>query len=183
MPSTPTPDDLPHLAALIAARNEWEREISAIIGRPASLANLGETVAATIFHIRLHEDGSHQGSDGLFVDGPLMGLTVNVKWYARLDYLLDLAPGYPDAYLVLAGPRLGSALPARHTHPWLITSLHLFIAERLIGALHDIKLETATNIKRALWDEAELYPNPNCPDYTLSDAQREMIGLFGEGSR
>ena len=181
MSATSPARDLDQLARLIAARNDWERETSAIIGRPALIGNLGEYIAAQVFNIRLHKSGSHQASDGLFVDGPLAGQTVNVKWYARQEVSLDLAPGCPDVDLVLAGPRATAALRGDPGRPWLFDSAHLFLAGRLIEQLRDVKLGVATSIRRALWDAAELYPVARCPDYTLSEGQREMLRLFDSG--
>lgn len=181
MASTDDPRDIQRLAELVAERNEWEHEVAAMIGRPALIGNLGEYIAAHIFGIRLHKSGSHKGSDGVFADGPLAGRPVNIKWYARLEYILDLAPGYPDAYLVLAGPDLKGKPTADHSRPWLIESAYLFESERLLRQLKDVKLGIATSIRKALWDEAQLYPEPNSPDYTLTDSQRDLLRLFGAG--
>jgi hypothetical protein len=46
-------DDLEQLAQLVAARNEADRQIAALIGRPAAPGNIGEFVAARVFGIEL----------------------------------------------------------------------------------------------------------------------------------
>jgi hypothetical protein len=52
MASNDDPGGLRRLAELVAAmRNEWEREVSALIGRPALIGNLGVYIAAHIFCI------------------------------------------------------------------------------------------------------------------------------------
>lgn len=36
----------------------------------------------------------------------LTGSTVNIKWYGKLDYMLDIHPeAVPDYFLVLTGPK------------------------------------------------------------------------------
>src|SRR5689334_25309797 len=118
--------DIHRLAELVAIRNEWERETSAITGRPALIGHLGEYIAARIFNIELHGNAAHMGSDGLFADGPLAGQSVNIKWYARQEGMLDLTPGYPDTYLVLSGPRAGGKKPNDYSRSWLIEFVYLF---------------------------------------------------------
>src|SRR4051812_4859198 len=92
------------LADLIRKRNALEQEITAIIGRPASIGHLGEYIAAEIFKIQLSESAVNKGSDGVFTEGPLAGKSVNVKWYGLREAQIDLTPAFaPDYYLVLTG--------------------------------------------------------------------------------
>lgn len=99
-------NNLEQLAELIRKRNALEREIKALIGRPAAIGHIGEYIAATVFDIALEESATQKGIDGHFTDGPLKDRTVNIKWYARREGLLDITPdGLPDYYLVLTGPK------------------------------------------------------------------------------
>ena len=98
-------DDLIQLADLIKKRNSLEHEITELIRRPAQIGHIGEYIASRIFHIALEESASRKSIDGRFSDEPLKGCTVNIKWYAMREGLLDITPGAPpDYYLVLAGP-------------------------------------------------------------------------------
>jgi hypothetical protein len=72
-------DDLTQLADLIKKRNSLERQITALIGRPAQIGHIGEYIASRIFRIVLEESASHKSMDGRFSDGPLKGGTVNIK--------------------------------------------------------------------------------------------------------
>ena len=53
--------ELEPLAMFIKQRNEIDKDISEIIGRPAERGHIGEFVAAEIFGIELHESASSQG--------------------------------------------------------------------------------------------------------------------------
>ena len=181
MPSTGDSSDIMRLAELVAARNEWEREVSAIIGRPALIGNIGETNAARIFGIRLNESASHKADDGEFVEGPLAGRTVNIKWYSKQEGILDLAPGHPDYYLVLTGPKPQTRPLGEHNRPWLIELVYLFSSSQLLEQLKDVKLGIAISVRQELWAEAMLYPDQHNPDYLLSDEQRDLLRLFGGG--
>jgi hypothetical protein len=97
---------LDELTALIHERNSLEQRISAIIGRPASIGHLGEFIPSEVFGIRLAENANHKSIDGWFQRGPLAGRSVNVKWYAKHEGLLDMCvESGPDFYLVLAGSK------------------------------------------------------------------------------
>src|SRR6266571_6582209 len=99
-------DDLTSLASLIKEKNVVDTRIASIIGRPAQVGHAGEYIAATIFGVRLHPSASHRGSDGYFINEPLAGQTVNIKWYLKHENVLDLNPrNPPDYYFVLTGPR------------------------------------------------------------------------------
>jgi hypothetical protein len=98
--------ELAEIASLIKQRNAVEQEITALTGRPAAIGHLREYIAAEIFHIALVDSASEKTIDGHFQMGPLIGRSVNIKWYAMQEGLLDITPTLqPDYFLVLAGPR------------------------------------------------------------------------------
>jgi len=174
-------DDLERLAELIRTRNRTEGEITAIIGRPAQIGHLGEYIAAKIFSIRLHESAVHKGSDGEFTDGPLAGCSVNIKWYARCEGILDINPaGIPDYYLVLAGPRADVGSSRGRVRPWVIESVFLFDALKLTEALRrrGVKLGIATSVAQHLWEAAEIYPEAKNGEYSVTEEQRKLLSLF-----
>lgn len=179
--ATSDSSDIVRLAELVAARNAWESEVSTIIGRPALIGNIGEYVAACIFGIRLNESASHKANDGEFVAGPLAGRAVNIKWYSKQEGILDLAPGHPDFYLVLAGPKPQTRPLGEHNRPWLIDAVFLFSSSRLLEQLKQVKLDITISLGQELWTEAMLYPEQRSPDYLLSEHQRNLLRLFGRG--
>jgi hypothetical protein len=173
-------DDLKLLAALIKQRSLVDAEITATIGRPAHLGHLGEFIASRVFQISVLPSAAAKGYDGYFTQGPLKGRSVNIRWYARREGLLDLDPsGLADCYLVLAGPR-GPA-PTGDAPPWLIRSVHLFDASELAARLaaRGVTMGIATSVTEAEWDRAEVYPDAVNPLLPLSDDQRRMLALFG----
>lgn len=175
-------DDLARLAELIGARNAVARDIAALIARPAQIGHIGEYIASRVFGLALEESASRKGVDGRFAEGSLVDRTVNVKWYARQEGLLDLTPeALPDFYLVLAGPRCPAGSSRGGARPWVIRSVHLFESGELMEALtaRGVKLGTATSVASGLWDAAEVYPNQRSPWLVVSDEQRRMLRLFG----
>ena len=93
--------DLHDLAKLINQRNLVAAKISSIVGWPAMIGHVGEFIASRIFDIELLDSASAKGIDGHFRSGPLSGRSVNIKWYARQEGLLDITPEYlPNYYLV-----------------------------------------------------------------------------------
>ena len=76
--------DLTRLAALLAAKNQADSGITALIGRPSQIGHLGEWIAARVFDIELHASAATAASDGVFRSGAPAGRTVNVKWYGRV---------------------------------------------------------------------------------------------------
>ncbi len=174
-------NDLARLAELVKTKNAIDQEITAVIGRPALIGHSGEYIAAHIFHIALEESAVAKGIDGRFGAGGLAGSTVNIKWYAKLEGLLDLTPeSLPDYYLVLAGPRSPAASSRGETRPWLIRSVFLFDARGLVDALgtRGVKLGIATSVARQYWDGAEIYPTQTNDRLVLSDEQRGALALF-----
>lgn len=175
-------ETLHRLATLIQRRNELEKEISAVIQRPVALSYLGEYIATRIFPIRLIKNAAHPTIDGYFYEGPFTSCSVNIKWYAMREGILDITPGFlPDYYLILAGPLPGvTAQLGLRSRPWLIHSIHLFDACALVDDLEErgLKVGPASSVRRELWDAAEIYPRPNDALYSLTDEQRSLIELF-----
>lgn len=177
-------DQLECLAMWIKERNRVEVEISAIINRPASIWHIGEYIAAAIFDVELHPTAAHKGSDGVFTSGPLAGRSVNVKWYGRLENRLAVNSDAEacDYYLVLTGPYASSAVMKSMTRPWVIHHVYLFEKAALLNSLMlgQAKVGVVAGVKKALWDAAEIYPNPNNPLLPLTEAQHAQLGLFRE---
>lgn len=182
VPLRASPHAIPELARLIRARNELEQAITAIVNRPASIGHLGEFVAAAVFDIALEHSAITKAIDGFFRSGPLAGKSVNVKWYAGFEGILDITPAcLPDTYLVLAGPRPAAMTSHGRTRPWLIERVFLFDATTLTNALRarGVKIGVATSVATALWTDAEVYPRANNLALAVSQAERELLGLFG----
>jgi len=174
-------DDLHELAQLIKQRNAVASEIAALIERPAQIGHVGEYVASRIFHIELQESASQKGMDGHFLEGPLVGRSVNIKWYAKQESMLAINPeALPDFYLVLAGPKTAAMSSRGQTRPWIVSSVHLFDAQELVDVLRErgIIFSVATSVRQHLWDEAELYPNQRTHFLQLTDDQRQLLALF-----
>jgi hypothetical protein len=174
-------EQLSELANLIHQRNHISNSIAALIGRPAEMGHIGEYIAADIFNIALHASATQKGSDGFFVDPPLNGKSVNIKWYAKLERLLDLTPAaYPDYYLVLAGPPASGMSSRGTSRPLVIDAVFLFDALDLHHDLtaRGIKLGTATSVARSFWDQAELYPGQRNAQLMLTERQRALLRPF-----
>jgi hypothetical protein len=174
-------EDLYRLAELIQQRNHIANSIAALIGRPAETGHLGEFIAANIFNITLHASASTKSSDGYFVDPPLTGKSVNIKWYTRHERMLDVTPAaYADYYLVLAGPPAASLSSRGTMRPLVISTVFLFDADVLHRALaaRAVKLGIATSVARAFWEQAEIYPVERNPQLALTEQQRSLLALF-----
>jgi hypothetical protein len=174
-------DDLFKLAQLIKIRNQTEIDITNLIGRPAQIGHIGEFIASKIFDIRLQESASYKGIDGYFASGNLVNRSVNIKWYAKLERILDLnLNALPDSYLVLSGPLSTSMSSRRETRPWLINSVFLFDAKELVDQLvpRKTKLGTATSINSKSWKDAEIYPHHSNQRLILTAEQREQLSWF-----
>jgi hypothetical protein len=173
---------LEKLASLIKEKEEVNKEIAKIIGRPAQLGHVGEYIASHIFNIKLEESASFKGSDGVFTDGRLKDQSVNIKWYTKREGLLDINPdGIPDYYLVLTGPKSVSPSSRGTIRPWVVESVYVFESTELIGLLKErgVKLGIASSVKRDLWDAAEIYPRQEQTKLILTDEQRGLLSLFG----
>ncbi len=175
-------DDLNRLADLLKQKHAIDEQIARVIGRPAQIGHTGEYIAAAIFGIRLEHSAVAKGIDGHFTTGPLAGRSVNVKWYAKLESLLDITPAFlPDEYLVLAGPRTNEVTSRGGHRPWLIASAYLFEAHVLVAALtaRASKIGVASSVPRQYWDAAEIYPVQRNDRLPLSETQRGQLALFG----
>jgi hypothetical protein len=173
--------DLHRLSSLIAARNRVATDISELIGRPAQIGHIGEFIASRIFGIKLENSATTKAIDGYFTTGSLTARSVNIKWYAKLEGLLDITPQQlPDFYLVLAGPRSAAGSSRGDARLWLIRSVHLFEAMPLVASLRErgIKIGVATSVIRSVWSDAEIYPHQNSGVLVLSSEQREQVRLF-----
>jgi hypothetical protein len=174
-------DDLVRLADLIRSRTVLDNEIATLIGRPAERGHSGEYIAARIFGVRLQESASHKGIDGYFVEGPLAGRSVIVKWYGKQESLLDINLDGPcDYYLVMTGPRGTSMTSRGGTRPWVISYVYLFDMPRLIAVLQarGPKIGIATSLRAEDWRQAEIYPAANNPLMILSEQQKRLLALF-----
>ncbi len=180
--SAPEHSDLRRLADLLRRYNEIGDAIAAVIGRPAERGHVGEYIAAQIFAITLERSARKRARDGRFTAGALAGRTVNVKWYGKQEGVLDLhARGAPDYYLALTGAA-GAAVSSRGaTRPWVIQSVYLFDARRLLEDLRarGVKIRTGSSVKQAVWATAEVYPEPRNAALVLTKEQRDLLGLFG----
>jgi hypothetical protein len=163
------------LAALIRTKNEADRQIAEVIGRPATPGNIGEFVASHIFDIALAKSGSQAGYDGTFQAGPFSGKTVNVKAYSLQDSLLDVGAHYCDYYLVMTGP---NALTKDLR--WGISSIFLFESARLAEELKasDVKIGVATSVRKAVWEAARVFPPREGSPLQLSSAQIELLSML-----
>ena len=179
-------DQLRRLASFIRQRNDVDKEIAMIIGRPAHPGHIGEFAAASIFDIRLHASAAHKGEDGYFASGPLAGRSVNIKKSSTDEGLLNIGrlDALPDFFLVLAGAKTPPASSRGTTQPWTIESVYLFEAAPLVERLRErgVKIGTATSVRRHLWDDAMIYPLPNNPALRLTPGQISMIEMFGDSS-
>jgi hypothetical protein len=172
---------LAKLAELIAEKNRVCEQITAITGRPALIGHLGEFIAAQIFDIELATSAVNRGFDGVFRSGPMAGRTVNVKWYAKKEGLLDIRPdALPDCFLVLTGPQSHVMHSRGEWRPWLIDSVYLFEATKLVEELQNqgVKIGIATSVRKHLWAAAAIYPQTEQTSLPLSKAQIEGLKLF-----
>lgn len=179
-------DDLTQLADFIKERNQTERKITDLIRRPAAIGHIGEYIASRIFNIDLEESASHKGSDGYFQDGDLKGRSVNIKWYAMRQGLLDINPdGLPDYYLVLTGPESKNMTSKGAVRPWIVEAVFLFKADELIPQLEEagVKIGIAASVKKQLWDSAQIYPHQTSNLLILTEEQRRLLALFSEKTK
>ena len=165
------------LAELIRERNSTEERISEIISRPASIGHLGEYIAGKIFDIELAKSANLKSLDGWFATGLLAGKSVNIKWYAKREGILDMCTSDgPDYYLVLCGPA-PDRLNQKRSRPWLIDMIFLFKHEHLVTNLTS-KIGIASSVREEIWNQHEIYPRCNNPLVNLTTEQISMIDLF-----
>jgi len=175
--------DLDQLAKVIRQKNVVDDEIARIIGRPALIGHVGEYIAAKVFNIELEQNAAHKAIDGRFTGDFLNGKTVNIKWYAKQEGILDVSPEAPppDFYLVMTGAKAPAVSSKGMTRPWIVTCVFLFDALELVNSLvaRGVKIGIATSVRRELWEMAEIYPTPRNRQLVLSEREKEMLALFG----
>lgn len=174
--------NLPRLADLLRARNTVESNIANLLGSSVNLSTVGEHIAATIFGITLVPATRSSEFVGIFASQPLRGKTVDVQWYPRREGFLNVhAEATPDYYLVLAGPKQESSTARALVNPWIITSVHLFDCQELLGALRErgVQIGSHTSVITQLWERAEIFPAQHNSTLVLSEEQRAHLKLFG----
>jgi hypothetical protein len=174
-------EELERIAGLLKKRNQIDREISNIIGRPATKGHMGEFLASKIFEIELEKSAATKGIDGVFATGPLKGKTVNIKLYGKQERMLDIAvPELADYYLVLTGPKSAAATSRGRMRPLVISNVYLFGMETLVRSLRKrgVKLGIATSVAKSYWTEAEIYPYNRNKKLELTEDQRRLLQLF-----
>jgi hypothetical protein len=174
-------DSLARIAALLRERNAIDVELAGLIHRPMTSGHLGEWIAAQVFDIELEASAVAAGIDGPFRSGPLHGRTVNIKWYLKLEGLLDTTERTElDYYLVLAGPR-SPAVSSRGTiRPRYIEAVYLFEARQLRSEqmARGVKRGVASSVIRQQWEAAEIYPLATNPRLNVTPHQAEQLRLF-----
>jgi hypothetical protein len=177
-------DDLERLSSLLAELNSLGDRISEITNTPATIGHTGEYIASRVFDIELESSAAAKGYDGVFMSGRLAGSTVNIKWYGKLEYLLDINPeAVPDYYLVMTGPKSQPQSSWGGIRPWVIQYVFLFQGPELLADLkaRGIKIRTATSVQKHKWQAAEIFPNHRNMFFRLTNEQMEMIFQFGSG--
>ena len=134
---------------MLARQNVIDKEIAALIRRPALRGHVGEWIARQIFGVKLEKSAAHEGIDGHFENPPLAGKTVNVKWYGKREGVLDIRPeAVPDYYLVMTGPQGGARSSRGESRPWVISEVFLFDASALLKQLTEEKTQTWRRLVR-----------------------------------
>ncbi len=177
-------NNLEQLTGLLSEMNSIGERISEITQRPATIGHTGEYIASKIFGIELEESASAKGIDGHFKSGSLAGKSVNIKWYSKLEYMLDITPdSLPDYYLVMTGPKELEGTSKGGIRPWLINHVFLFNAAELVIELNarGVKIGVASSVRKHEWQSAEIYPNKRSMVYRMSDEQMALILAFGSG--
>jgi hypothetical protein len=178
-------DRLWALASLLRRRNSVDAEIARLIGRPALQGHIGEFIAAEVFDIELHTSATNTGHDGVFRSGPLAGRTVDVKWYARREGILDL-PRHPADHLLVLTGAAGPAGSSAGTHrPLVVEEVFLFDVEALVARLRErgVAQGIATSVRLEEWERARVWPAPGSgAPLELDAAQRARLRRLGQGT-
>jgi hypothetical protein len=171
------------IAGLLRRRNEIDATIARITGRPMVSGHLGEWVAARVFDIALEDAANRAAFDGRFRSGPLMGQTVNVKWYPKREGMLDMTDSVsPDYYLVLTGPHSAAVSSRSSTRPWRIDAVYLFDAAELIAQQRErnVKIGVAASVLQSQWEAAEIFPVAHNPLLRLTPEQAGLLRLLAD---
>jgi len=178
----PSMNELERLADLLTKRRHIDSDISSIIGRPSLPSHIGEFIASRIFGIKLEVSATTKSIDGVFVEGPLKGKTVNVKLYGKQEGILDITThSLADYYLVLTGPKSPPLTSRGATRPLVIDHVYLFEMRTLVKSLmnRNLKVGIATSVAKDYWDQAEIYPDQNNKELILTGEQSRQLRLFG----
>jgi hypothetical protein len=181
-------NEVQQLATLINERNDVSMRIAQLIGRPAQIGHVGEWIASKIFDVELENSAVVKGIDGRFRSGSLVGKSVNVKYYAKLEYSLAIRDdALPEYYLVFTGSRSKVMTSRGDARLWFIDWVFLFDAKNLCESLlarASVKIDPfATSVCRQLWQDAEIYPAPSNPLIRLDDRQKSLLRLFSSTQR
>ena len=171
---------LRELSDLLKEQNRIHKHISLIIQRPGFAGHLAEFIAANIFDIQLNENAAQKGMDGYFNSGILAGKTVDIKYHGKHEGSLNMKPAaYPDYYLVLAGPKTYAGSSRKKEGPFTIHFVFLLESEPLVNELRkrNAKIGIATGVRKAIWDECEIFPRPN-EKYLLTDNQISLLESY-----
>ena len=156
-------------------------EMNAIGDKISEIGHTGEFIASQIFDIELEESATAKGFDGVFRSSSLAGRTVNIKWYGKLEHLLDINPeAVPDYYLVMTGPKAKAMSSRGGIRPWVINYVFLFNAAELMIELkaRGVKIGVATSVRQHKWQAAEIYPNKRSMVYRMTDEQMAQVLAF-----
>jgi len=173
--------ELERIAELLEKRNQIDRKISEIIGRPSTIGHIGEFIASKIFKIELERSATEKGVDGVFAEGSLKGKTVNIKWYGKREGLLDITlDNLADYYLVITGPKSAQTTSRGTSRPMVISSVYLFEMAQLVSELKKsgVKIGVATSVRKSSWENAEIFPYKTNKKLELTEEQKKMLELF-----
>lgn len=168
------------VARLLRVRNAVDRELAALIDRPATPEDLGEWIAATLFDIELHDPASGPGPDGVFAGGALAGRSVDIRWYMNRETTVDLAPAdRPDFCLVMTGPLSESATAPGAVRPLCVDEVHLFDVAALVASLTErgAAVGPASEVRKQEWTAAQIYPAA-AEHFPLSTEQLRALALL-----
>jgi hypothetical protein len=174
-------DSLARAVALLRERNAIDSELARLIQRPMTSGHLGEWIAAQVFDIELEASAVAAAIDGRFRSGPLLGRTVNIKWYLKREGLLDTTESPAlDYYLVLTGPPSAAVSSRGTTRPWCIQAVFLFDARQLRSEqiVRGVKRGVASSITMQQWAAAEIYPSATNPQLAVTSHQTEQLRPF-----
>lgn len=176
-----TSEQVSSLAELVDQRNAIDAEIAKVIGRPALQGHIGEWIAARAFDIELHDDATKAGSDGVFRSGRLAGKSVNVKWYAAREGILDIPASLPDVLLALCGPRRDASSSRGGHRPLVIAEVFAFDARGLVDKLgvRGVKIGIATSVRREEWEAARVWRSASAI-IDVGDVGEAVLARFRE---
>jgi len=143
--------------------------------------HLGEWIASQVFDIQLETSAVTAAIDGRFRSGPLLGKSVNIKWYLKREGLLDMTPADTlDYYLVMTGPAALLSSSAGSVRPWLIDNVYLFDARQLLVQQQSrgVKVGTASSVPSRYWAAAEVFPDSTSPLLRVTPKQAAVLRLF-----